>query len=79
MLAARARVAARKARGAARKKAKDVEFPVCGILTSPYPCLVMSNGMRILEGAPFADGVIVKIEADRVVFTNSTGSVVWKP
>lgn len=64
----------------AKKRAKKtVDFPVCGILTSPYPCLVMSNGMRVLEGAPFGDGAIVKIEADCVVFTNSTGRVVWKP
>lgn len=73
-----AAVAARKVKGA-RRKTNAIDFPVCGILTSPYPCLVMSNGMRILEGAPFADGAIVKIEADRVVFTNSTGRVIWKP
>ncbi len=64
---------------AARRKAAHPDLPVCGILMSPYPCLVMSNGMRILEGAPMADGAIVKIEPDRVVFTNSTGRVVWKP
>lgn len=72
------------AAAAAERKARDArnkspDFPVCGILTSPYPCLVMSNGMRILEGAPFGDGAIVKIEADKVTFTNSTGRVVWKP
>ncbi len=72
-------VAAKRAEAAAKRKSQKVEFPVCGILTSPYPCLVMSNGMRILEGAPFADGAIVKIESDKVVFTNSTGRVVWKP
>lgn len=75
-VAVAAAAAERKARDA-RNKAPD--FPVCGILTSPYPCLVMSNGMRILEGAPFGDGAIVKIEADKVTFTNSTGRVVWKP
>ena len=55
------------------------ELPVCGILTTPYPCLVMKNGSRILEGASVGSFTIEKIEADSVIITNSTGSFTWKP
>lgn len=58
---------------------RPVNFPVCGILTVPYPCLVMKNGARVLEGAAFGDGIIEKIEADSVTLTNSTGRFTWKP
>ena len=54
-------------------------LPVCGILTKPYPCLVMRDGTRVLEGAPLGESVIVKIEADAVTVTNSTGRFTWKP
>ena len=54
-------------------------FPVCGILTTPYPCLIARDGKRYLEGAVLDSGVIVKIEADSVTLTNSTGRFTWKP
>ena len=54
-------------------------LPVCGILTTPYPCLVLRSGARIHEGATFGDSVIVKIDADAVTVTNATGRFVWKP
>ena len=63
----------------AAKRHDTLDFPVCGILTTPYPCLVMRNGMRILEGASIGENVIVKIEADAVTITNSAGRIVWKP
>lgn len=61
------------------KREKPRTLPVCGILTSPYPCLVMKNGARMLEGATVGDAVIVKIEADCVTLTNQTGRFEWKP
>ena len=61
------------------KKSKTPSLPVCGILTKPYPCLVMRYGTRVLEGAPLGESVIVKIEADAVTVTNSTGRFTWKP
>ena len=54
-------------------------LPVCGILTKPYPCLVMRDGSRVLEGAPLGENIILKIEADAVVVTNSMGRFTWKP
>jgi hypothetical protein len=66
---------------AKRRAAKPNEpsLPVCGILTTPYPCLVMRDGRRIMEGATVADSVIVEIGADSVTLTNSTGRFTWKP
>ena len=60
-------------------RAKDPSLPVCGILTTPYPCLVMRDGSRVLEGAALGGNVIVKIEADAVTVTNATGRFTWKP
>jgi len=54
-------------------------LPVCGILTVPYPCLVMKNGTRIMEGSAVGESVILKIGADSVTITNSTGMFEWKP
>ncbi len=54
-------------------------LPVCGILTTPYPCLVLRSGARVLEGASVGDSVVVKIEADAVTVTNAMGRFVWKP
>ena len=61
------------------KKPPSTTLPVCGILTTPYPCLVMHDGRRIMEGAAIGDCVIVKIGADSVTLTNSTGRFTWKP
>lgn len=58
---------------------KPPTLPVCGILTVPYPCLVLRDGRRLLEGATVEDSVIMKIEADSVTLTNSMGRFVWKP
>lgn len=54
-------------------------LPVCGILTTPYPCLVLTSGARVLEGAPFGDWIVAKIAADSVTLTNAERSVTWKP
>ena len=62
-----------------RKHAAAPSLPVCGILTTPYPCLITRDGRRYHEGAALGDSVIVKIGADSVVLTNSTGRFTWKP
>ena len=62
-----------------KKAEPKPSLPVCGILTTPYPCLVLRSGARIHEGASFGDSVVLKIEADAVTVTNATGKFVWKP
>lgn len=54
-------------------------LPVCGILTTPYPCLVLQNGSRVFPGAPLGGAVVASIAADSVVLTNANGSFTWKP
>jgi len=61
------------------KKKFVSNLPVCGILTTPYPCIITRDGRRYLEGASIGDSVIMRIEADSVVLTNSSGRITWKP
>ena len=68
----------RNSRPMARKSATPA-LPVCGILTKPYPCLVMRDGTRVLEGASVGGNVVLKIEADAVTVTNSMGRFTWRP
>ena len=56
-----------------------VALPVCGILTTPYPCIVTKSGARVFEGAEIGGSTILKIEADSVTLTNSMGRFSWKP
>ena len=61
------------------RKVVPPKLPVCGILTSPYPCLVTRKGARIMEGASIGDWTVLKIEADSVVLGGAAGRFVWKP
>ncbi len=66
-------------RPASKKKRSTPSLPVCGILTKPYPCLVMRDGTRVMEGAALGGNVILKIDADAVTVTNSMGRFIWRP
>ena len=57
----------------------ETQLPVCGILTTPYPCLVLHDGRRVMEGAPMGDSVVLRIDADSVTLTNAMGRFTWKP
>ena len=70
-------VPVRVSRRAAKKSAPS--FPVCGILTTPYPCIVLRDGRCLMEGAAMGDSIIAEIGADSVTLTNSTGRLTWKP
>jgi hypothetical protein len=59
--------------------AKNPEMPVAGILTVPYPCLVLCDGTRAMEGARFGDYVIEKIKADCVIVHHAGGTFEWRP
>ena len=54
-------------------------LPICGILTTPYPCLIMKNGMRIMEGGEFGGCIVERIAADAVMLRNNSGSFEWRP
>lgn len=42
------------------------DFPVAGILTRPYPCIVLRNGLRCTVGAQIGGAIVEKIEADKI-------------
>lgn len=55
------------------------DYPIAGILTAPYPCVVMRSGLRLVEGAQIGEAVLVKIEADRLLLQEGSGVVEWRP
>jgi hypothetical protein len=61
------------------RSAQNAPQGVRGVLSTPYPYLLLGNGTRILEGATLGDSTVVRIEPDRVTLTNSSGRFEWKP
>ena len=55
------------------------DYPIAGLLVSPYPCVVMRNGLRLAEGAQIGTSVIERIEADRLVLRDGTVTFEWRP
>jgi len=55
------------------------DYPIAGILTEPYPCVVMRNGLRLVEGAQIGKAVLLKIEADKLTLEDGGRKVEWKP
>lgn len=64
---------------ARKPKAKRPELPVAGILITPYPCVVLRDGTRCVEGAQVGGFVLVRIEADRLTFGQGSRMFVWEP
>ena len=63
---------------AAPKKAPRI--PLRCILLQPYPCLVLQDGQRLLEGADVGGYRISKITFDRIAFRNEGGEELeWTP
>lgn len=55
------------------------DYPIAGILTSPYPCVVMRNGLRLTEGAQIGTATIEKIDADGLVLKDGSSTFTWTP
>lgn len=67
-------------RRAARAAASaNPTLPVCGILATPYPCLVLRNGTRVFPGATLGGAVVQSISPDSVVLATTNGTFTWKP
>ncbi len=60
-------------------KASSPDYPIAGILTAPYPCVVLRNGLRLTEGASIGSAVLVKIEADKLTLRDGGATIEWKP
>jgi len=54
-------------------------LPVVGVLMTPYPCLVMRDGSRVLEGAEFHGFIVSKISNDAVELRKGETVWEWKP
>lgn len=61
------------------KSAVSPNLPVCGILTTPYRCLILKDGSRILEGGEFGGCIVERISADAVMLRNAAGAFEWRP
>jgi hypothetical protein len=55
------------------------KMPIAGVLTVPYPCLVLNDGTRVMEGARFGEYSIEKISPDRITVRGAHGSFEWRP
>lgn len=63
----------------AKDKRATASLPLCGILTTPYPCIVLRDGSRVTPGAEFGGFVVDKIEPDRIIIHNADGTFDWRP
>ena len=79
LLSAPARPAA--AGGDARPaRAQRPRLPLRSILLQPYPCIVLQDGQRLLEGAEVGGYKISRITFDRIVFRNEAEEELeWTP
>ena len=55
------------------------KLPVAGILTTPYPCVVLTDGSRCLEGARIGGLVLERITAEELVFLAGETELKWRP
>lgn len=55
------------------------DYPIAGILTTPYPCVVLRDGLRLAEGAQIGSAVLVRIEADRLTLKEGAREFEWRP
>ena len=54
-------------------------YPIAGILTAPYPCVVLRDGHRVMEGAEIGTAQLVEIKSDRLVLKDGGTTFEWKP
>ena len=55
------------------------DYPIAGILTAPYPCVVLRDGHRVMEGAVIGTAELVRIESDRLVMKDGGTEFEWRP
>jgi hypothetical protein len=63
----------------ATKSTPTPKMPIAGILTVPYPCLVLNDGTRAMEGARFGEFTIEKIKPDSITVRGADGTFEWRP
>lgn len=72
--------AAKNAGRSARPSVSAVaNMPVAGILTTPYPCVVLTDGSRCLEGSRIGGLELKRITAEELVFKAGEAELKWRP
>ena len=62
-----------------KRKSTAPKMPVVGVMTVPYPCIVLKDGSRVTEGAEFGGFIIDKIGADTIRVKGPEGTFEWRP
>ena len=62
-----------------KRKSSAPKMPVVGVITVPYPCIVLKDGSRVTEGAEFGGFTIDKIGADTIRIKGPEGVFEWRP
>lgn len=62
-----------------KRKSSAPKMPVVGVITVPYPCIVLKDGSRVTEGAEFGGFVIDRIGADTIRVKGPEGAFEWRP
>ena len=62
-----------------KRKSSAPKMPVVGVVTVPYPCIVLKDGSRVTEGAEFGGFIIDKIGADTIRIKGPEGVFEWRP
>ena len=57
----------------------EAKLPVVGVMTTPYPCMVLRNGERIVEGGEFVGYIVEKIGADVILLRKGKTTFEWRP
>ncbi len=57
----------------------EAKLPVVGVMTTPYPCIVLRNGERIVEGGEFVGYIVDKIGADVILLRKGKTTFEWRP
>ena len=63
----------------ANRRAAKFDYPIAGILTVPFPCVIMRDGSRLTEGAQIGGATLEKIEADHLTLREGTRTIDWRP
>ena len=62
-----------------KRKSSAPKMPVVGVMTVPYPCIVLKDGSRVTEGAEFGGFIIDRIGADTIRVRGPEGTFEWRP
>jgi len=62
-----------------RRPATARDYPISGILMVPFPCVIMRDGTKLVEGAQIGSATLQKIEADHLTLIDGGRKIDWRP